>query len=141
MSTAQALCDLLSVHEGDDRSFEHLLGVLGFTRIGSGCWKNVYASDQFPDLVVKHAARDDAPGFAEARNYRTAPLDILPFLVPLLACSTRLQVQPFVEFHDCPETCPGYVPGMYDSGDNNHTHDADGNLVIVDYGQSEQWED
>jgi hypothetical protein len=141
VNTPQALCDLLSVHEEDKESFEELLRIFGFTFLDSGCWKNVYVSERFPDLVIKRATSPTRHCFAEVRNYKIAPPHIRPFLLPLLAYSARLQVQAFVEFHDCPATCLGYIPGMSDSGDNNHTHDAEGNLIIVDYGQDDQFYD
>lgn len=139
MDSARALCDLLSVHEDDDKSFEYLLERLGFTFLDHGCWKVVYRSKKFPDVVLKRSRESDAKCCCEVENYETAPAHIKPHLLPLLAHSRRLQVQPFVHFCECPDDCPKYVRGMFDSGWGNHTHDESGRLVIVDYGQDRQW--
>jgi hypothetical protein len=142
MDNAQALCDLLAVHEddgGEDGSLVYLLSLLSFTFLDKGCWKRVYHSPLFPDIVLKHAIEVTGEGAEEVKNYECAPAHIRPLLLPILSHSRRLQVQAFVEFHICPRTCRGFVPGMSDSGNTNHTHDKDGNLIIVDYGQTGEW--
>lgn len=143
MDNLQALCDLLAVHEddGDDEegSFIDILTVFKFSGFDSGCWKRVYQSPLFPNIVLKHAVSVRGQGFAEVTNYQTAPKTLRPFLLPLLAHSRRLQIQPFITFHECPDDCKGAIAGMIDSGPNNHTHDEDGQLIIVDYGQTNQW--
>lgn len=116
-----------------------ILKVLGFTRIGAGSYKSVWHSQGMPDVVIKLAHHEHPVGFNEVENAETCPSNIKPYLVPIVAYTSHIQIQPYVKFHRCPKTCRGRVEGMYDSDARNHTHDEDGNLKIVDYGQSSQW--
>lgn len=136
MDNITALAELL---EGNPYSTKRsILEDLGFELIGSGSFKQVYHSPEFP-FVVKLHDTDGCNGAQELRNYETAPAELLPFLLPILHQGTSFQMQEYVKFHQCPATCRGWLQLMYDSSDNNHTHRADGTLVIVDYGQDDQW--
>lgn len=124
----------------------------GFSEIGKGAWKVVFGSPKY-NFVVKLSRSEDGDGMHEPINALTAPETLAPYLLPILAHGFRFQIQRRVEIRKCPASCRGTVHGMYDShsdganshsdgsggGKHNHTHSASGSLIIMDYGQDDQW--
>jgi hypothetical protein len=117
----------------------------GFVRIGAGCFKTVYGHPEHNFVVKVHDATDEYGygGTYEVENYKRAPEHLKPHLLRVIQCR-GFQIQKRVELRECPSTCPGEIDGMTDSWSSdekrNHSHDLDGNLVIMDYGQRNQWD-
>jgi hypothetical protein len=129
-----------------DKSERHdALETFDFERISAGAFKQVYSRDDI-DFVVK-IHNNDRYGAWEMDNALSCPAHLKPFLLPIEQYR-GFQIQRKLNLRACScevAGCDGFVDGMEDSNSDgcgrNHTHAADGTLIIYDYGQNEQWSD